>query len=150
MKSYHLLLALKMVCATAYVCLLCIVQAEQQKLGQQLTQQLEQLHRAAQAGVAVDPVALAAAAGAAARTWPGLTPPHTAAAVGHPAVAASFLRELAAFGKGAAAGAAGSLCVAVGVQGFVCSGCTGLCFAEGTRALLRSVFVCVGWHADTS
>lgn len=82
----------------------CAVQAEQRELGQQLMQQLEQLHRAVQAGVAVDPVVLAASAGAAASTAPGLTPPHAAAAVGHPAVAASFLQDLAAFGKGAAAG----------------------------------------------
>ncbi len=86
--------------------MLC-VQDQQEQLGQQLTQQLEQLHRAAQAGVAVDPVTVAAAATAAAASGAGLSPAvgaHSTAAVGHPAVAASFLQDLAAFGKGAAAG----------------------------------------------
>jgi hypothetical protein len=86
--------------------LLCDVQEQQQQLGQQLIQQLEQLHSAVQAGVAVDPVTMAAAAtAAAAATGSGsATGADTAAAVGHPAVAVSFLRDLAAFGKGVAAG----------------------------------------------
>lgn len=94
----------------------CNLQDQQQQLGQQLTQQLEHLHRAVQAGVAVDPVTMAAAAtAAAAATGQGAAiAAHTAAAVGHPAVAVSFLKDLAAFGKGVAAGmqrAACGLCV---------------------------------------
>jgi hypothetical protein len=94
------------------------VQAEQWQLGQQLRQQLVQLHTAAQAGVAVDPVLLAAAASAAATAEaPGAAPgvasavvmsaegdPCDAAAVQSRPGAVQFLQDLAAFGKSAAAG----------------------------------------------
>lgn len=104
---------------------MCVLQEEQQQLGHQLVHQLVELHKAAaQAGgaaAAVDPVVLAAAASAAAASavgssgcnglgpaWhstpPPLSAPNTSNAVGHPAVAAKFLKELAAFGRQAAAG----------------------------------------------
>jgi hypothetical protein len=119
------------VTSTVVACCMCICdcnccvlypQAEQQQLGQQLTAQLQELHRVVQSGAAVDPVAMAAVASAAAST--GLSSCAAAAAdlstaadvtkVGQvsnagvrPAVAVAFLRELAAFGKSAAAGKGG-------------------------------------------
>lgn len=103
------------------------MQAEQWQLGQQLRQQLVQLHTAVQAGIAVDPVLIAAAVSAAAAAADptavtgGACPAAGAAAVAsaeggpclptataavHPrAGAVQFLQDLAACGKSAAAGA---------------------------------------------
>lgn len=86
------------------------MQEEQRQLGDVLLQQLEQLHTAAHAGSAVDPVLMAAVASAAGSAS-GCGGWQAAAAacpnaVGHPAVAVRFLEDLAAFGKQAAAGEA--------------------------------------------
>lgn len=123
-----------------------VLQGEQQQLGRQLVSQLESLHRAVQAGSAVDPVVTAAAASAAATAATAAPGPllrfssgATAgdsdgvagagggtdgsvacrSAVGHPAVAVSFLQDLAAFGKSAAAGGLGG-CGSVSLCGGNC------------------------------